>query len=277
MILENLSLVFTEEFARNAFIVGILISICTAILGVEIVLKKYSMLGDGLSHVSFGTLAVASAFNYASMELALVIVILVAFLLLQIRQNSKINGDAAVAVVSGSFMAIGIFASSLSGGSSTEFSSYMFGSIFAIKDSFWFSVVMCSVVILVFCLFYNKIFAVTFDEGFSKATGGKTGLYNLIIAVLTAVTVVVGMKLIGTLLISSLTVFPVVASLRLAKNYRFSVVIAVLFSLAAFVIGFVLSLCINNMPLSSAVIFCNLFILACSYLVSFLRKRGHQS
>lgn len=273
MILENLSLIFTETFITNAFIVGILISVCTAMLGVEIVLKKYSMLGDGLSHVSFGTLAVASAFNYASMEMSLVIVIIVAFLLLQIRQNSKINGDAAVAVVSGSFMALGIFASGFSGGTNTEFSSYMFGSIFAIRDNFLFSVIMCCIVILVFCLFYNKIFAVTFDEDFSKATGGKTGLYNLIIAVLTAVTVVVGMKLIGTLLISSLTVFPVVASLRLAKNYRSSVVLAVLFSLLAFVVGFILSLCVENMPLSSAVIFCNLFALLLSFVVSVARKR----
>lgn len=273
MSLENLSIIFTEEYARNAFIVGILISVCTAILGVEIVLKKYSMLGDGLSHVSFGTLAVASAFNFASLEISLVIVIIVAFFLLQIRQNSKINGDAAVAIVSGSFMALGIFASNLSGGTNTEFSSYMFGSIFAIKDNFVLSVIMCAVVIAVFCLFYNKIFAVTFDEDFSKATGGKTGLYNLIIAVLTAVTVVVGMKLIGTLIISSLTVFPVVSSLKVSKNYRMSVIMAVSFSLIAFIAGFVFSLCVENLPLSSAIIFCNLIILGFSLILSIFRKR----
>ena len=275
MFLENLSLIFSEEYIRNAFIVGVLISICTAVLGVEIVLKKYSMLGDGLSHVSFGTLAVASAFNFASLEISLVIVIIVAFFLLQIRQNSKINGDAAVAVVSGSFMALGIFASNLSGGSNTEFSNYMFGSIFAIKDNFLLSVTMCTVVIIVFCLFYNKIFAVTFDEDFSKATGGKTGLYNLIIAVLTAVTVVVGMKLIGTLIISSLTVFPVVASLKVAKTYRSSVIAAVALSLIAFIIGFVLSLGIENMPLSSAIIFCNLIILGCCFAYSRFKKRSN--
>lgn len=273
MNLENLSTIFSAEYARNAFVVGILISVCTAILGVEIVLKKYSMLGDGLSHVSFGTLAVASAFNFASMEISLVIVIIVAFFLLQIRQNSKINGDAAVAIVSGSFMAIGIFASNLSGGVNTEFNSYMFGSIFAIKDNFALSVIMCVVVIAVFCLFYNKIFAVTFDEDFSKATGGKTGLYNLIIAVLTAVTVVVGMKLIGTLIISSLTVFPVVASLKVSKNYRTSVIIAVVFSLIAFITGFVLTACVDKLPLSSAIIFCNLIILGFSLMLSYLRKR----
>ncbi len=269
---ENLSGIFTESFSRNAFIVGILISVCTAILGVEIVLKKYSMLGDGLSHVSFGTLAVASAFNFASMEISLIIVIIVAFFLLQIRQNSKINGDAAVAVVSGSFMALGIFASKLSGGKSIDYNSYMFGSIFAIKDNFILSVVMCSIVIAVFCLFYNKIFAVTFDEGFSKATGGKTGYYNLIIAVLTAVTVVVGMKLIGTLLISSLTVFPVVASLKVAKTYKSSVILSTVFSLIAFVIGFVLSTC-ADVPLSSAIIFCNLIIIAVSLCYSAIKKK----
>lgn len=270
---QNLSGIFAESFTRNAFIVGVLISVCTAILGVEIVLKKYSMLGDGLSHVSFGTLAVASAFNFASMEISLIIVIIVAFFLLQIRQNSKINGDAAVAVVSGSFMALGIFASKLSGGASTDFNSYMFGSIFAIKDNFVLSVAMCVVVIVVFCLFYNKIFAVTFDEAFSKATGGKTGIYNLIIAVLTAVTVVVGMKLIGTLLISSLTVFPVVASLKVSKTYKSSVIFAAVFSLIAFVLGFALSTCIETLPLSSAIIFCNLLIIAVCLGYSAIKKK----
>lgn len=271
---DNLSLIFSADYARSAFIVGVLISICTAILGVEIVLKKYSMLGDGLSHVSFGTLAVASAFNFASLEISIVIVVIVAFFLLQIRQNSKINGDAAVAIVSGSFMALGIFASNLSGGTNTDFNSYMFGSIFAINSSnFWLSVIMCIIVILVFCLFYNKIFAVTFDESFSKATGGKTGLYNLIIAVLTAVTVVIGMKLIGTLIISSLTVFPVVSSLKLAKTYRFSVIFAALLSVVAFIGGFVLSLSIERMPLSSGIIFCNLLILGCCFTISIINNR----
>lgn len=272
MVIEYFKAVFTTEYLRNAFIIGLLISVCTAILGVELVLKKFSMLGDGLSHVSFGTLAVASTFNFARLELSLIIVVFVAFLLLQIKQSSKINGDAAVAIVSGSFMALGIFASKYAGGTNTDFNSYMFGSIFAIKnDSFVLSVVMCFIVIAVYCLFYNKIFAVTFDEGFCKATGGKASVYNLIIATLTAVTIVIGMKLIGTLLIASLTVFPVVSSYRLAKNFRSCVVNSVIISVTAFILGFTFSSLYDKMPLSSGVIFSNLVIMLFCYIVSKLK------
>ncbi len=272
MNIENITIIFSTDYIRNALIIGLLISVCTAILGVELVLKKFSMLGDGLSHVSFGTLAVASTFNFASLELSMLIVVVVAFLLLQIKQSSKINGDAAVAIVSGGFMALGIFASAFSGGTNTDFNSYMFGSIFAINDdNFVLSIIMCIVVIIVYILFYNKIFAVTFDEGFCKATGGKASVYNLIIATLTAVTIVIGMKLIGTLLIASLTVFPVVSSYRLAKNFRSCVIYSVIISVSAFIIGFTFSLVYDKMPLSSGVIFSNLIIMLLCYIVSKLR------
>ena len=275
MSFENLSLI--KDFYFQAFVIGILISACTAMLGVEVVLKKYSMLGDGLSHVSFGTLAVAAAFGNARLEVALPIVIFVAFLLLQIRQNSKINGDAAVAIVSGSFMAIGIFATRLENGSNTDYNSYLTGSLFAINDdNFIFCVVLTIIVIAIYILFYNKIFAVTFDESFSAATGGMVGVYNFIIASLTAVTIVVGMRLIGALLISSLTVFPVVSSLRLAKTYKSCVVLAIVASVVSYVGGFILSLCTVDfqVPASSAIIFCNLFVLAICWLLSFLRRKG---
>ncbi len=275
MSFDNLSLI--KDFYFQAFVVGILISACTAMLGVEVVLKKYSMLGDGLSHVSFGTLAVAASFGSARLEVALVVVVFVAFLLLQIRQNSKINGDAAVAIVSGSFMAIGIFATRLENGSNTDYNSYLTGSLFAINDSnFLFCVVLSLIVILVYIMFYNKIFAVTFDENFTSATGGKVGVYNFIIASLTAVTIVVGMRLIGALLISSLAVFPVVSSLRLAKTYKTCVVFAVIASVFAYICGFILSLCVVSVqiPASSAIIFSNLLVLAICYIISLLRKRG---
>lgn len=272
---ENLQSIFSLPLFRNALIVGVLIAICSAILGVEVVLKKYSMLGDGLSHVSFGTLAVASAFNGLPLEFSIIVVIVVAFLLLQIRQNSKINGDAAVAVVSGSFMALGIFATKMAGGSNIDFDSYMMGSPFAItNDVLPLCVIMCVAVIVVYCLFYNKIFAVTFDENFCKATGGKPGLYNLIIAILTAVTIVIGIKLIGTLLISSLTVFPVVSSLRVSKTFKGAVIISTSVSVASYIIGYLISLLCADFPLSSAVIMSNLmFMLAC-YLFSSINKKG---
>lgn len=270
---EMITEFFTTEYLRNALIAGLLISVCTALLGVELVLKKFSMLGDGLSHVSFGTLAVASIFNVASLELSLIIVIFVAFLLLQIKQNSKINGDAAIAIVSGSFMAIGMFATNYVGGANVDFNSYMFGNIFAINnENFALTVIMCLTVIIVYCLFYNKIFAVTFDEGFCKATGGKAGVYNLIIAILTAVTIVIGMKLIGTLLIASLTVFPVVSAYKLSKTYRFCVISSVIISVFAFIMGFTFSNLYDKMPLSAGVIFSNLFIMLLCFIANKLKN-----
>lgn len=269
MDIQSFAAAFSHDYVRNALIIGVLISVCTAILGVELVLKKFSMLGDGLSHVSFGVLAVASSFNFASLELALVAVVLVAFFLLQIRRSSKINGDAAVAIVSGSFMALGVFASTLAGGTNTDFNSYMFGSIFAVtKDNMLLSVVMCVAVIAVYALFYNKIFAVTFDEDFCKATGGRAGLYNLIIAVLTAVTIVIGMKLIGTLLIASLTVFPVVSAFRFAKTYKRAVAASAGISVAAFLMGFAASLLSDKVPLSTGVVFANLLIMLLCFAAS---------
>lgn len=275
MTLDNLFLI--KDFYFQAFIVGLLIAVCTAILGVEVVLKKYSMLGDGLSHVSFGTLAVAASFGFARLEVALVVVVIVAFLLLRIKQNSKINGDAAVAVVSGSFMALGIFATRLQGGANTDYNSYLTGSLFAVSnDNFVLCVTVAVLVIAVYVLFYNKIFAVTFDEGFCQATGGKVGIYNFIIASLTAVTIVIGMRLIGALLISSLTVFPVVASLKVVKTYKGCVVFAIVASVVSYVAGFILSLCVVDvqLPASSAIIFSNLAVLICCYVYSALRKAG---
>lgn len=270
---ENLALI--KDFYFQAFTVGLLISVCTALLGVEVVLKKYSMLGDGLSHVSFGTLAVAAAFGEARLEIALVVVVLVAFLLLQIRQNSKINGDAAVAIVSGAFMALGIFATRLENGANTDYNSYLTGSLFAITDdNFLLCVIMSIAVVVIYVLFYNKFFAVTFDENFCQATGGKVGAYNFIIASLTAVTIVIGMRLIGALLISSLTVFPVVSSLKISKTYKGCVLFAVIASVASYLLGFVLSLCLVSVqfPISSAVILANLIVLLICLGVSYFRK-----
>lgn len=272
--IEKLVELFSFEFVIYAFIVGGLIAICTALLGVELVLKKYSMLGDGLSHVSFGTLAVAMVFNFAPLEFALICVLIVAFLLLRISRNSKINGDAAIAMVSGSFLALGIFISRISGGFNQNLNDYMFGSIYAIKDSdLPLCIIMTVAVIIIYVLFYNKIFAVTFDEEFAKATGAKVELYNLILALLTAITVVIGMKLIGTLLISSLTVFPVVTALKVAKRYISAVCTSVGISLFAFITGFVLSCLYDNMPLSTAVILVNLVAYIAVTLFSAIRNR----
>ena len=209
---------FSYNFIVRAFIVGTLVSLCAALLGVTLVLKRYSMIGDGLSHVGFGALAVAAALNLAPLEVAVPVIIIAAFLLLRLSENSKINGDAAIAIISSTALAIGVVFVSVSG-VNTDLNSYLFGSILATTTA---DAIMCGILALVviFILFYNKIFAVTFDETFSRATGLKTGVYNTVIALLTALTIVIGMRIMGTLLISALIIFPALSSMRVCKKFK---------------------------------------------------------
>ena len=191
---------FTYDFILRALIVGVLVALCSALLGVSLVLKRYSMIGDGLSHVGFGALAVAMAMNVAPLAVAVPVVILAAFLLLRVSENSKIKGDSAIALISTSSLALGIMAISLSKGMNSDVYGYMFGSILAMSNSdVVLSIILSVVVLLLFVLFYHKIFAVTFDEDFAKATGVNAGFYNMLIALLTAVTIVLGMRMMGTL------------------------------------------------------------------------------
>lgn len=225
---------FSYNFIVRAFIVGTLVSLCAALLGVTLVLKRYSMIGDGLSHVGFGALAVAAALNLAPLEVAVPVIIIAAFLLLRLSENSKINGDAAIAIISSTALAIGVVFVSVSG-VNTDLNSYLFGSILATTTA---DAVMCGilalVVIVIFILFYNKIFAVTFDETFSRATGLKTGVYNTVIALLTALTIVIGMRIMGTLLISALIIFPALSSMRVCKKFKSVILCSVCFHSVAF-------------------------------------------
>jgi ABC-type Mn2+/Zn2+ transport system permease subunit len=205
----------------RALIIGSLVALCASLLGVSLVLKRYSMIGDGLSHVGFGTLTIALALNLSPLYVSVPVVMLSAFLLLRISKNSKINGDAAIALISSSSLAIGVFSVSLSKGMNIDVFHYMFGSILAMSESdVYFSVALSVVVLVLFIFFYNKIFAVTFDENFAKATGTNSGLYNMLVALLTAVTIVIGMRIMGALLISSLIIFPALTSMRLFKSFR---------------------------------------------------------
>ena len=192
---------FSYHFMQRALIVGVLVSLCAALLGVSLVLKRYSMIGDGLSHVGFGALAIASAFNLAPLAVAVPTVVVAAVLLLRLSRSSKVNGDAAIAMISSSALAIGVISVSLTSGMNTEVSSYMFGSVLSLSRSdAVLSVILSIAVLALFVLFYPRIFAVTFDETFSRATGTKTEAYNMLLAVLTAVTVVLGMRMMGALL-----------------------------------------------------------------------------
>ncbi|MDD5923203.1 MAG: metal ABC transporter permease [Clostridia bacterium] len=243
MFFQMIGEMLTYTFMQRALIVGVLIALCSSLLGVSLVLKRYSMIGDGLSHVGFGTLAIASALNIAApLEFAVPIIIVAAFFLLKLSENSKIKGDSAIAILSSSAMAIGIVATSVSTGLNADIESYLFGSILAMsqKDMI-LCIILGAVVIGMYILFYNRIFAVTFDETFAKATGTRANRYNLVIAVLTALTVVIGMKIMGTLLISSLIIFPALTSMRVCKRFFSVIVCSSIVAVMSFVIGIVCS------------------------------------
>ena len=200
--MSQLISMFSYHFMQRALVVGIMVSLCAALLGVSLVLKRYSMIGDGLSHVGFGALAIASALNLAPLALAVPVVVAAAILLLRLRQNAAVKGDAAIAMISSSALAIGVISLSLSTGMNTELSSYMFGSVLSLSsEDAVLSVILSLAVLSLFLLFYPRLFAVTFDESFSRATGTRTEVYNTLLAVLTAVTVVLGMRMMGSLLI----------------------------------------------------------------------------
>lgn len=249
---------FSYGFIIRAFIAGSLIALCAALLGVILVLKRYSMIGDGLSHVGFGTMAIAMAFNFAPLAVSIPICVLAAFLLLRVSSSSNIKGDAAIALISSSSLAIGILVTSLTSGLNTDVTSFMFGSILAIsKADLIVSVILAVVVVSLFIIFYNKIFLVTFDENFATASGIKANLYNGLIAVLTALTIVIGMRLMGAMMISSLIVFPALSAMRIFRSFFKVIICAVIISLVCFIVGIISSF-VWSTPAGASIIVANL-------------------
>ena len=249
---------FSYPFLVRAMIGGICISLCASLLGVSLVLKRYSMIGDGLSHVSFGALSIAVAFGWAPLAVSIPVVAAAAVLLLRITGNGKIKSDAAIAMISAGSLAIGIIVTSLTTGMTTDVSSYMFGSILAMsREDVYLSVALSLVVLGMFVICYNKVFAVTFDESFAKATGVRVSAYNLLIAVLTAVTIVLGMRMMGAMLISSLVIFPALTSMRVFKSFLGVVVSSGVVSVVCFFIGLVLSY-VYSIPAGASVVVVNL-------------------
>ena len=232
----------TYPFMQRAFLAGILISVCASLLGVSLVLKRYSMIGDGLSHVGFGALAVASAFHLAPLAVAVPVVILAAFVLLCLSENGKLKGDAAVAMLSTGALAAGVMVVSVTTGMNADLNSYLFGSILAMSRSdVVLSVVLAAAVLILYLVFYSQLFAVTFDPVFARATGVHTGFFNSLLAVLTAVTVVLGMRMMGALLISSLIIFPALTAMRVCRHYRTVILTAALLSVSGFALGMTVS------------------------------------
>ena len=237
-----LSEMLSYPFMVRALFGGMLVSLCASLLGVSLVLKRYSMIGDGLSHVSFGALSIALAMGWSPLKVSIPVVVLAAFFLLRITENSRIKSDAAIAMISASSLAIGIIVTSLTTGMTTDVSSYMFGSILAMtKEDVVLSAVLCIIVLGLFVLCYNQVFAVTFDENFAKATGVNVGAYNMLISVLTAVTIVLGMRMMGAMLISSLVIFPCLTSMRVFKSFTSVVISSGILSLVCFLLGMMAS------------------------------------
>ncbi len=253
---------FSYSFITRAFVVGALVSLCASLLGVSLVLKRYSMIGDGLSHVSFGAMSVAAALNLAPLAVSVPVVLISAFFLLRLSESSKIKGDAAIAVISSSALAIGVIVTSLTTGLNTDVCNYMFGSVLAMtRSDVVLSVILSIVVIAVFVFFYNKIFAVTFDESFSKATGVRAGAYNTVIALLTAVTIVLGMRIMGALLISSLVIFPALSAMRLCRSFRAVVICSAVIGLLCFFCGMLASYAFET-PVGASVVVIDLLVFA---------------
>ena len=230
------------DFMIRAIIVGSLVSLCSTLLGTSLVLKRYSMIGDGLSHVGFAALAIAYALQLAPMSVSIPICVIAAFFLLQLEENSKIKGDAATALLCSGALAVGVMTISLTTGMNTDVCNYMFGSILSISPSdMRLSVILSVVVLFLYIFFYPRIFAVTFDENFAKASGTNTRFYNMVLALLTSITIVLGMRMMGTLLISSLIVFPSITAMRVCKNFLGTIILASILSLFGFFVGMTLS------------------------------------
>ena len=271
-ILEKLTLYWTYPFVRYALVVGVLIALCSSLLGVTLVLKRFSFIGDGLSHVAFGAMAIAAVLQITNeMPLVMVITISRAVLLLRTGQNAKIKGDAAIAMISVGALAIGYLVMNIFSTSSNlsgDVCSTLFGSTSILTLSpveVWLCVGMSVLVVVVFILFYNKIFAVTFDEDFARATGTKAGLYNLLIAIVVAIIIVLAMNLVGSLLISALVIFPALSAMRMFKSFRSVTICAVVLSVLCSLIGILASI-LAGTPVGSTIVAVQIVAFALSWL-----------
>jgi len=270
----TISDMFSFAFLVRAFIVGILVSLCASLLGISLVMKRFSMIGDGLSHVGFGSLAIATAMNAAPLLVSIPVVVAAAFLLLRLSESSKIKGDAAIALISTSSLAIGVVVISLTTGMNTDVCNFMFGSILAMsKNDVYLSVVLSITVLILFVFFYHKLFAITFDETFAKAGGVKTGVYNMLIAFLTALTIVLGMRMMGALLISSLIIFPSLTSMRVLKRFKTVTICSAIVATICFFAGIVISY-VYATPAGASVVMMNILAFILFWAVGTVSRKN---
>lgn len=257
---------FSYGFLTRALIGGTLISLCVALLGVNLVLRRFSMIGDGLSHVGFGALALAAVLNAAPLLVAIPFVTLASFFMLWLNERGKINGDAAIAILSSSALAAGVLLSYHSDAINTDLSGYLFGSILGMKQSdVWVCIVLAAVMVLLYLFLYHSLFAVTFDPSFANATGTPSTIYHMVHALLTSVTIVIGMRLMGALLISSLIIFPALTAMRICRSYRSVVLCSSATSIGCFLCGMLFVL-LWDLPVGASIVMVSLgcFLLFCA-------------
>ena len=259
-LINTLSLYLKYPFVRYALIVGVLVALCSSLFGVTLVLKRFSFIGDGLSHVAFGAMAIAAIFNLTNdMPLVLAITVISAILLLRTGQNTKIKGDAAIAMISVGALAIGYLLMNLFSTSSNlsgDVCTTLFGSTSILtltKTEVWLCIILSIIVVAIFIIFYNKIFSVTFDESFAKATGTKANAYNLLIAVVIAVIIVLAMNLVGSLLISALVIFPALSAMRIFKSFKSVTVCSAIVSVFCSLLGILISI-LASTPVGSTIV-----------------------
>jgi len=261
------------ELFGAQIVIGLLLCACAALIGVILVLKRYSMIGDGLSHVSFSIFAVAMCLNINS-EISLLITIpitvLIAYLLLVIGQKTKLKGDSAIALISTSALAISYLVLYTTG-NTTNIESFLFGSLITADSNYLFVIIPLTVlIVLFFILYYNRIFSITFDENFAKATGVKTKLYNFIFAAFSAIIISLGMRILGTLLISAIIVFPAISAMRLSNSFKKVLIISVLLSVVAFIVAF---FGFYELPVGPAIVCVNFVIFIICSIINFIKKR----
>ena len=279
---ETLGTYFQFPFVRYALIVGVLVALCASLLGVTLVLKRFSFIGDGLSHVAFGAMAIAAAMKLSNdMVLTLVITILAAVFLLRAGQHTKIKGDAAIAMLSVGALAIGYLILNLfptSGNLAGDVCTTLFGSTSILtltSAEVWISIALSLVVVAVFVLFYHKIFAVTFDEDFAKATGIRAGFYNLMIAVIVAVVIVLAMNLVGSLLISALVVFPALSAMRVFKSFKSVTVASTVIAVLSAVLGILISILYpTGLPVGSTIVAVDIMVFFGFFIAGKIARRS---
>ena len=277
-IISTLTTYFSYPFVQYALIAGVLISLCAALLGVSLVLKRYSMIGDGLSHVAFGAMAVGAVLGFAPMWITMPVTIAAAVVLLRITANAKIKGDAAIAMISVGALALGYLllnVFSVSTNVSGDVCTTLFGSTSILTLSKT-DVLLCGalaiIVTLIFILFYHKIFAVTFDEGFASATGINAKTYNTIIAVVTAVVIVLAMNLVGSLLVSALIIFPALSAMRLFKSFFSVIISSAVISVICSVLGILIAILFGT-PVGSTIVVADIAVFAISVLIGKLNTK----